>query len=205
MSFGGVALGTTTAESKPMLYNQSATVLMFPGSASVIDGGFHVTPSCSTLGADASCQWAYSFAPTKLGPADRTFTVTSDLGLAATITLLGTGESTSFSVDPTSWVLDAGATSSRQNFWVTYEGSMAVAGIQDTYEGPSVSAFGRYTTSCARSIWADAGTSTCQLVVSFMHGLGSLDGGSYSATLRLTPQTSNGPGPSVLVPLQANP
>ena len=200
----------TSADSISYLENHSGGYLTFSADAGAY-GEFRVTPLCPPdLSAGASCLWRFSFSPSHPIETVRTFTVASKEGPVATITLKGRGVNTAFTVFPTSLTFDAGAASYAQ-VRVWYTGSV-IATILDTYEGPNATAFSRFSSDCDRPLLAsDGGVSSCSVFVAFFGGPvdgGPVDGGEgdgrvCSATLRLTPVTSYGNGPSVLVPLEA--
>jgi hypothetical protein len=196
LSFGTVAVGTTSAAKTVSLTNNQTSTLSFAFSAS---GDYAISSSGTTCGASlaskAKCNIAVTFTPQAAGSVNGAVTITDGTSFSpqlATLSGTGSGGSTPpLTFTPTTLTFSTqtvGTTSASKTVTVKNVSASVVTLSTITSSG-EFSATGSGTPACVNGILLNAGQS-CTLSVTFSPALGA--GGSISGAVVVSDTASVG-------------
>jgi hypothetical protein len=165
LMFSATATGQSSVSQSVMLTNSGGQPL--ESIAVMVSSGFTITNGCGTqLAANASCSIGVQFAPTQLGGASGTLTVTDALR-QQTVSLSGTGVSpAAISVSPPGLTFtnqQPGVASQPQTVTVTNGGGAPMADVGFQVTGPAAASYSIAATTCG-AVLNNGASCTVQIV-----------------------------------------
>lgn len=204
LSFGSVAIGSTSAAQSSTLTDTSSTLALAIGSTTLTGanpGDFKIStastcPSAGTVQPLATCLVTITFSPTATGSRSATLTVNDNTSAASqTVSLTGTGTGSS---SPTATLLPAalgfgsvavGSTSAAQSSTLTDTSSTAALNISSiALSGANPADFTISSSSTCPTSGTIQPLATCLVTITFS----PTASGSRSATLTVSDNTSAG-------------